>query len=121
MWREGGCGEFYVYHPDQRNEFGDQFKWSALFEPGTWHRIDQIVVMNTPGRSDGAMLGWLDGRLVLERRDVRYRDTDDLAIDMVYFSTFFGGGDESWASSADESVFFDDFQAHVISPTAVER
>ena len=36
------------------------------------------------------------------------RDVDTLALDTIYFSTFFGGSGEDWAPTADEVVDFDD-------------
>ena len=119
MWREHGCAVFYAYHPDQPGDFGEDLPWNVEFEPGTWHRIEQVIVMNTPGRNDGVALGWLDGALALERRDLRYRDAPGLAIDMLYFSTFFGGNDPSWAPAADQFVDFDDFVVADIDPAAV--
>ena len=40
------------------------------------------------------------------------RDVDDFAIDTLYFSTFFGG--LSWATTADEVVWFDDFEIRAL-------
>lgn len=65
--------------------------------------------MNTPGKNDGIIQSWLDGELVLDRRDIRFRDTNTFSIDQLYFSTFFGGDDPSWAPSKNETVLFDDF------------
>jgi len=31
------------------------------------------------------------------------------SIDALYFSTFFGGGDASWAPTAEQRIDFDDF------------
>lgn len=113
MWREGGCAEFYTYHPDQPYDTGESFRWAARIEPGTWHRIEQVVVMNTPRERDGMLLGWFDGRLVADYRNIRFRDVEDLAIDTLYFSTFFGGGDDEWAPSTDQSIEFDDFSVRL--------
>ena len=44
----------------------------------------------------------------------RFRDVDDFAIDTLYFSTFFGGGSSSWATTADEVVWFDDFEIRAL-------
>lgn len=121
MWRENGCAVQYVYHPDQPGSFGEDFRWSVRFRPGVWHRIEHVVVMNAPGERDGVILGWIDGRLVLERRDLRFRDTAGLAIDLVYFSTFFGGGDRTWAPDSDQFVEFDDLVATAIDAESVDR
>ena len=74
-----------------------------------WYAIRQRVVLNTPGQRDGILQLWIDGRLVLDQDNIQYRNTPDLKIDRLFFSTFFGGGD-AWRSSKDEYVLFDDFK-----------
>ena len=72
--------------------------------------------MNTPGQNDGSITAWFDGQLALESGDMRFRDVDSFAIDGMYFSTFFGGGSSSWATTSDEIVLFDDFRIESIAP-----
>jgi hypothetical protein len=113
MWRAGGEVVQYVYHVDQPTQYGEDFRWDLggqrLFRPGTWHRVEHRVVVNTPGQRDGVVQGWFDGTLALDRRNVRFRDVDAFAIDLFYFSTFFGGSDPTWAAVKDETVDFDRF------------
>ncbi len=113
MWRTGGAVVQYVYHVDQPTEFGEDFSWNIggqrFFRPGTWHRVEHRIVINRPGQRDGIVQGWFDGGLALDRRDVRFRDVDSFAIDLFYFSTFFGGSDASWAATKDERIDFDLF------------
>jgi hypothetical protein len=122
MWREGGKMVQYVYHPDQPTIYGEDLGWTiespCVFTPGTWQRVEHHVVMNTPGRHDGIVQGWLDGILALDVRTLRFRDVGSFAIDMLYFSTFFGGADPSWAATRDEHVYFDDF---VVSTRPITR
>ncbi len=40
---------------------------------GRWVMVDQEVVVNTPGRSDGILRVWLDGKLQFENRGVAFR------------------------------------------------
>lgn len=114
MWREEGRVVQYVYHPDQPGTWGEDLPWDEggqrTFEPGRWHDLEHRVVINTPGEHDGLIDAWFDGELALRRDDLRFRDTDGFAIDALYFSTFFGGGDASWASTKDEHIDFDDFE-----------
>jgi hypothetical protein len=113
MWRTGGAVVQYVYHVDQPTEFGEDFSWNVggqrYFSPGTWHRVEHRIVINRPGQRDGVVQGWFDGTLALDRRDVRFRDVETFAIDLFYFSTFFGGSDPTWAASKDERIDFDRF------------
>ena len=108
----------YVYHPDSPdpNGFGEDFDWDdgpsgdwKFFEPDRWYHLRHRVVMNTPGQHDGVVQAWLDGVQVLDRNDVRFRDIGSIEIDQMYFSTFFGGGSQIWATSKDEVAYFDDF------------
>ena len=100
---------------DQTGRNEDEIHWidsdgsRTQFESGEWYEITQRVQMNTPGESDGIIQVWLNGELVHNQTDVLFRTVPDLKIDQVYFSTFFGGGNDSWATSKDETIFFDDF------------
>lgn len=104
---------------DQTGRNEDEIHWidsdgsRTQFESGQWYEITQRVKMNTPGESDGIIQVWLDGELVHDQTDVLFRTVPDLKIDQVYFSTFFGGGNSSWETSKDETVFFDDFEVSV--------
>ncbi len=113
MWRVDGAVVQYVYHPDQPESYGEDFDWelggARAFVPGQWHQVEHRIVMNTPGTSDGVVEGWFDGVPALYRDGLRFRDVGTFAIDMMYFSTFFGGADASWAATSDEHVYFDDF------------
>lgn len=79
---------------------------------GVWYSIRQRVKLNTPGQRNGILQIWLDGRMVLDQRDIQFRNTANLKIDRLFFSTFFGGGDD-WRSSKDEVTFFDDIKITV--------
>jgi len=115
MWREAGAVVQYVYHPDQPGIYGEDMPWNhgaggqRFFAPGVWHRVVHRVVMNTPGQNDGMIEGWFDGELAFREPGIRFRDVNSFAIDELYFSTFFGGGSQDWASTADETLSFDDF------------
>ncbi len=114
MWRPNGKIVQYVYHPDQPTEYGEDFEWNyggcpRFFTPGKWQCVETFVQMNTPGKKDGIIRSWLDGEKALEVTNIRFRDTDKLKIDKMYFSTFFGGNDPSWAPPKDEYVTFDNF------------
>lgn len=84
-----------------------------VIESGRWYRITQLVKMNTPGRDNGRIKVWVDGDRVLDIRDLEFRTNEQLGIDAFYFSTFFGGGDATWAPSKDEVIYFDDFEITV--------
>ncbi|HEX8392522.1 MAG TPA: Ig-like domain-containing protein [Longimicrobium sp.] len=118
MWSGNGRLLQYVYHPEQPNEFGQSLNWTVAGKavtaiPGRWYHFETRVVMNTPGRHDGVVQGWVDGVQVLDQRGMRFRDVDTWAIDAFHMTTFFGGSEASWAPVRDEFILFDDV---VISP-----
>ena len=110
MWRAGGEGEVYAYLPSSEEHGTSLGRGCWTFTPGDWTRIQQRVQLNTPGTADGRITVWQDDRLVLDRGGLEFRSTDELQIDGVFFSTFFGGGDSSWASPSDQHVDFAAFE-----------
>jgi hypothetical protein len=93
----------YIYHPDQRDVWGDHFfptgrvvpfdrrpgdfgpefvaRPDVVPVPGRWYCYELMVKANTPGRRDGRVAVWLDGRLTADFPNLRLRETDALAID----------------------------------------
>jgi hypothetical protein len=114
MWRTGGEIVQYLYAPRKKAVCGDDYHYSKgaekqLFTPGLWQTVEHRLVMNTPGLNDGVMQAWVDGVLVLDIRDFLFREADaSFSIDMLYFSTFFGGGDQSWAPKTAQVADFDE-------------
>lgn len=47
--------------------------------------------MNTPGKNDGVLRGWIDGTLAFEKTDVRMRDVPDLKIETIWMNVYYGG------------------------------
>lgn len=109
MWREDGAGEVYAYLPTS-SEHGTSLGRGAWSWPtGTWSCIEQRVTLNTPGTQNGSIQVWLDDLPVLNTGGLEFRSTDDLRIEGLFFSTFFGGGDESWATPTDQVARFAGF------------
>jgi hypothetical protein len=93
----------YVYHPEQRDIWGDHFFPSGKvlpntslpfdfgpdFQPhpdvipelGRWYCYELMVKANTPGQRDGHITIWLDGSLLADFGNLRLRDVDTLKID----------------------------------------
>jgi len=89
MWRKEGAGELYLYAPKDKQTdalcsapgsicdavYGLSigrgfFKWAT----GNWTTVQQTVVLNTPGIQDGSFALDVNGRRVIERDDIMYRD-----------------------------------------------
>jgi len=115
MWRRNGAAVQLMYTSALVDLCGDDFPYmlggaAARFVPGLWQQVFHHLRMNTPGQADGVIQAWLGGRLALDRHDVAFRGpAHDFMIDALYFSTFFGGSDATWAPSTDQVVDYDDF------------
>ena len=118
MWRRAGRGEVYAYLAGQPNgqpngqpsgqasgKYGQSIgRGTIQFVRGKWHRLEQDVVLNHIGTADGILRVWVDGALVIERRDIPYRREPSIGIEGLMFSTFFGGHDATWASPRDQKI-----------------
>jgi len=81
------------------------------FLPATkWHTFQHRIVLNTVGEANGIVEAWFDGVKVLSSNNMLYRKTEDIAINLFYFSTFYGGADPSWAPGSDQFIYFDNFR-----------
>jgi MYXO-CTERM domain-containing protein len=107
-----GLLNVYVYHPEQRDNYGDHFFPSGLVMPNTslpfdfgpdfisrpeiipeldrWYCWEYMVQANTPGERDGRIAAWLDGVLVADWQNLRLRDIDTLTIDRFGLSFHIG-------------------------------
>ncbi len=86
----------YVYHSKSASSYGDIFVWgggqgAALIKPNRWVCIEQHVRLNTPGKEDGVLRAWVDGRPVFARRNLRLRDTLAVGIENAWFDLYMGG------------------------------
>lgn len=94
----------YVYHVGQAaDSYGDNEWWNLAAPAGAKFRTRQHHVLNTVGKADGVLQGWLDGAATVNRADYTYRDRADVATTHLMFSIF-RGGDATWAVSTDGYV-----------------
>ena len=115
MWRKYGDGEVYAYLPTSEHYGTSIGRGNWRFQAGTWHHIEQEVVLNEPGKSNGRIRVWLDGNLVLERSGLLFRTIDTLKVDGIFFCTFFGGSDPSWSTPKDVYTDFADFSVSTVN------
>ena len=104
MWRKEGRGEAYVYHKNQPERYGESFSFPKDFHFPTEKdvHVRMAVSMNTPGKRDGSLRVWIaiaeeKETLFVERTDMEWRSVDTFGVDSLYFETFHGGSDETWA------------------------
>lgn len=106
MWRENGRGELYAYMPSSE-QWGTPLgegKWN--FVPGKWHDVQHQLVLNDPEQHNGKIKIWIDDKLIHQEDSLLFRNTADLKINGIFFSTFFGGNDTTWGAADDCRVYF---------------
>lgn len=86
----------YAYHGGSGNTYGEILPWTGgqaagLIGVDRWVCIEQHVRLNTPGKDDGLLEVWIDGRPTLVRRDLRLRDNPGVRIEEVWLNIFHGG------------------------------
>lgn len=116
MWRKEGRGEAYLYHKNQPERYGDQvdFPEDFRFPEETEIHVRMRVTMNDPGKRNGIVRVWIrarggEERELVNRTDLEWRTVDTFGIDSLYFETFHGGSDKSWAPSTPCHAEFGDF------------
>ncbi len=104
MWRKDGRGEAYVYHKNQKSDYGDSYAFPSdfRFPMNESFKVRMAVTMNALGGRTGSLRVWitLQGqleRLMVERPNMEWRTVDTFGVDGIYFETFHGGGDATWA------------------------
>jgi hypothetical protein len=102
----------YLYHPEQRSDYGDHFFPNGDVSPNTsikfsygpgfvsrpniiqqldrWYCYEYMLQANTPGQRDGRIAVWLDGVLVADFPGLRLRDVATLKIDRFGLSFHIG-------------------------------
>ncbi|ORX91165.1 hypothetical protein K493DRAFT_186175, partial [Basidiobolus meristosporus CBS 931.73] len=109
MWRERGSGEVYAYIPNSkdlcsnpratcRDKYGVSLGQGLPFSLGVWNKVQLYIQLNTPGKSNGVLKLYLNDKEWMEMSGMVFRKTGAFAINNVLFSTFFGGGDPSYAT-----------------------
>ena len=99
---------WYSYHMDMRGRYGSHWRWEidqGGLENNRWYCIEQYVRLNHPERADGILRGWVDGQLVLEKTDLRFRAVDTLRVQAVWVNIYLGG---SWTAERDHHLYLDE-------------
>ena len=85
--------------------------------PERWYRIEMHVKMNSPGRADGILEGWLDGQKVFLKSNMIYRfpGHDDLHVRTMWLNIH-TGGDYPNGNCRDQKVWLDQMVLAAASP-----
>ena len=68
---------------------------------GQWVSISQEIILNMPGKNDGAIRVWIDGQLKHEAKDVVFRKSKNMQIAGVLGDVFYGGTARDGAAPKD--------------------
>lgn len=115
MWREDGKGVAYVYSCGSPSETyaedipmmsgGTQLK----FKVGTKYTLKQRIEVNSGRNRDGILKVWVNGQVVIDRKNMLYAQAGTAPVDKFYFSTFFGGSGQDWAPPYNVQADYDNF------------
>lgn len=120
MWRADGQIVVYAYHPDRPTQFGEDFPTCGTVPTGKWIQITQRIVMNSSAHSyDGGVEVWIDGQLVLSKLDMRWRTNGDFDVDVLAYSSFYGGASRDWSPGKTTYAQFDTFKVST-SPAGID-
>lgn len=136
MWRPNGDGEVYAYVTHSQDPSFDQ--WCSRYDnshtepyrhihctPTTgieigrgafrfvthkWHKIRQEVHLNAHAGSKGEIILWVDDHAEIHVTDIIMRPDTGFGFDGLFFSTFYGGGDQSWACPQDTYTYYRNFR-----------
>lgn len=130
MFRNGGSIQSYMHYSVKGDEptflgWGDEIAprgssgcpdetRTSYLKKGQWHHMQLHYKLNTPGKKDGIMEGWLDGDAAhyLNNSIGDFRQlglSDGVTINAIFFSTFHGGSKPEYAPSKDVYAWFDEF------------
>jgi hypothetical protein len=141
--RSPGELNIYCYHPGQATGYGDHFfpsgkvlpnssarSGAATFgkqfaarpdivpELGRWYCFEFMVKANTVGKRDGRVACWLDGKLIADFPNLRFRDVASLKIDHLGIGLHIGSN-----TARENKKWYDDVVAATsyIGPIAKKR
>jgi hypothetical protein len=110
MWRAGGAGEVYAYLPTSKEHGTSLGRGDWHWPTNQWTCVEQEVTLNDVGKANGTVNVWLNNKQVLAQQDLTFRSSASLHIEGLFFSTFFGGGDQTWATPIKQHADFADFE-----------
>ena len=99
---------YYTYHADMPRKYGQNMPWDNEYrgslQKNRWYCIETYVKLNTVGKHDGVLRGWVDGFLAMENETMMFRTSSDLKIEEFWVNVYYGGG---WRAPNDMHLYID--------------
>lgn len=77
--------------------------------PGKWTELEQEIVLNSPDKSDGVLRVWQDGSLVLEKKNVAFRNKSSVGLTGVLAEAA-AGAPQAAASRGTQKIWLSPFE-----------
>jgi len=103
-----GCNETTGVCPQNWYSAPNNFRFTI----GRWYELKAYVKLNSYAEAkDGIAKLYVDGKLLTQRTNVKFRGSNDTStlINTMWFNTFYGGDDSSYAPSTTTYIRFDNF------------
>jgi len=101
----------YTYWMDMKKD-PDGHYWGNMLAPaesarvvperGRWYCLEHMILANTPGKSDGELAAWIDGKLYLHFTGIRWRSDARVRIKRFDLGVYIH------QAAKDNTVWFDD-------------
>ncbi len=107
-----GIMGFYTYWPEMKPDPKSGKYWGNHFGPeqpvrierGRWYCFEAMIKLNEPGKNDGEQAFWIDGEKKYHQKEMRWRDSDILMLNMLNLEIYIH------SSEQDNTVWFDDVE-----------
>jgi len=119
MWRKNGAGEVYAYIPSPNDlckqesivcnsDFGISISRGSFgLVSGQWNRITLLVRLNNPPNiANGNIQLFYNDLQAINQQNLQIRSASSVSANGFYFSTFFGGSDDSWATPETTHTYY---------------
>lgn len=103
----------YLLNNQDVGQKGKVLHWDpdlATLDHGQWYCIEARVAMNTLGKSDGVLEGYVDGQQAFAASNLRFRrgSESNLKVKSLWFDVYYGG---DGTSPINNSIYFDSLAA----------
>jgi hypothetical protein len=107
---ESGVAEQYIYNQyvnEDKRPFS-VYGHSVNFIPGKEYQIDQAVIMNDAGQSNGSITTWINGVMVFHENNLSLSHSGTYGANKIFVDLWHGGDNDDWGPGQDVQALLDD-------------